>query len=97
MPVQLHWSPEEARAYLPKVKGCVLNIDVKRFTRWSLYYPRPTLPRFVTKSWGVASHLTVQEALVFCLTTAWSWHEAETGERCPFTWPSMVLEPDQAA
>lgn len=78
MPSQTHWSIEEARQYMPTIPKAALSVDLKRFSRWSAFYPREAVPRFVTKSWGPQTGMDVRQALVHVLSTVWAWHQAET-------------------
>lgn len=88
MPTQGHWTLDEAREYMPRVAGARLTQDLKRFSRWCAHYPRDEVPRNVTKSWGSQSGMTPQQALVFVLSTVWSWHTESTIEPCPHSWPA---------
>lgn len=76
-------SLEQARTFLPKVVGCTLSKDIKRFSRWSCKYPRSCPPCNVTKSWGPMSGESVSSALSVVLKQVWAWHTSETGEACP--------------
>lgn len=85
MPVQEHWTIVEARRFMPSVPKATISIDSRRFHRWSAFHPREAQPRFSTKSWGPNTGISVH-----VLSTVWAWHEAETGESCPYQWPTTV-------
>jgi len=82
MPKAATWTLTEARKYLPKVRGCTLAKDVKRFSRWTGMYPRKTPPFYCTKSWGDETKLSQHTALIIVLKQMWIWHEDATGEPC---------------
>jgi hypothetical protein len=84
MPDSPSMSIQEARTFLPRVKGAKLSKDVKRFSRWMAEYPRTSPPYMVTKCWGSVTGLSHHQALVFVLERIWSWHTEETGEACPW-------------
>ena len=79
----------EARKMIPNVPRCKLDLDQKRFHRWSLYYPRRTSPKFKTQAYGEATGLNETEALIECLKQGWAWHLEATGEKFPYDF-SMV-------
>ena len=74
----------DAKQFLPRVPGCVLSKDIKRFSRWSCKYPRPSPPCNFSKSWGPMTGETVCSAMRVVLQRIWLWHTTETGEACPF-------------
>lgn len=80
------FSLEEAQALLPRVPGCGLTKDVKRFSRWSAKYPRPVPPCNFCKSWGPMTGETVRSSLRVVMRQIWTWHHHETGEACPISW-----------
>lgn len=78
-------SLEVARNFLPRVPGCVLSKDIKRFSRWCAKYPRDAPPCSVSKSWGPMTGETVASSLTVVVKQIWSWHTAATQEECPYT------------
>lgn len=75
----------EARAFLPQgVAGVTLTKDVKRFSRWSVHYPRPSPPTNCSKSWGPNTGHSVSSALRWVLVQCWQWHKESTNEDCPY-------------
>ena len=69
-----------ARSYLPTVAGIALTKDVKRFSRWSLYFPKDSPPYYCTKAWGARTGLSVRAALRVVLKQAWEWYHEQTGK-----------------
>ena len=85
LPVQDDWVMAHARVFLPQIKGCSLNRDVKRFSRWTgTYSGKPSPPFSVSKSWGPTTGYTVHTSLVFVLKQLWLWHGDVSQEQCPF-------------
>ena len=74
------YSIEEARAYLPYAKGCVIAIHIDG--RWiAKYKNKPKEPR--SHSVPFSSNAESFVALVTCLKWAWEVHTLLTGDACP--------------
>lgn len=77
------WNSSDAKAFIPKAKGCVLPWCTKRFSRCAGHYTGKSDPPYsVSKSWGPHTGHSVHSALVFVLKQLWCWHEEMTKERC---------------
>jgi len=72
-----------AKKYLPKVKGVVLQ-PYPSERRYQIYYPTLAPPRSKVERWTADQGVTEAMALKVCLAWAWAHHSAQTGEQCPF-------------
>jgi len=71
----------QAREYLPP--GCSISKDIEREHRWRLR--SKLVGREITKSFGSASTLGVNGALVFLLAIAWRAETRNSGTERPFS------------
>jgi hypothetical protein len=83
-------TPDWAKSLTPQVAGCTLCEDSARHHRWACTYPKAP-PCHVTKAWTNTGYTRVG-ALIHVLQTVWGWHEAATGESCPFQLEAAVLD-----
>jgi hypothetical protein len=72
-----------AKKYLPKVKGVVLQ-PYPNERRYQICYPTLAPPRSKVERWSADQGVTEAMALKVCLAWAWAHHSAQTGEQCPF-------------
>ena len=77
-------SLEVAKAFAPKVPGCVLSMEVEWQSRWRLEYPVEH-PPFSRPAVFIAGDVAEQrEALMIVLRWGWNHHTRITGEPCPY-------------
>ena len=80
----LHFA-ELARKYLPEnVAECSLSNETDWHTRFKCTYPTWLPPHQISASYEDADPTTKRAAMVHCVSWAWSHHEVQTGELCPW-------------
>jgi hypothetical protein len=77
---------EMSRKYLPLQSegGCNLTNEVDWHTRFKIEYPTWTPPHGTSASYDEKIQGSKRQAMIFCVTWAWSHHERQTGEVCPY-------------
>ena len=87
--VQLkRYSSEEARAFIPQAKGCMLGINSDKAWQIKYLYKLGPPPKSHTVTWNDA--IPCHEALAACLKWAWECHKEKTSEECPWDLDSLA-------
>jgi hypothetical protein len=75
---------ESARRLLPEIGGCTINIETEWHLRFKVAYPTWEPPYGTSMCYQEDDKLGKKTAMLFCLTWAWTHHERQTGEICPY-------------
>jgi hypothetical protein len=77
-------SIEWARELVPLIRGCKLEIDEVKHSRWKVEYPIVDAAghRIHSKVWNAET--SALQALQDCLEWVWALHFLKTGQKCPF-------------
>ena len=84
--VRGYHTPQAAKDLLPRIKGCTIACDNVRFHRWQVsYLQKAAAPYSFSRAWRKDGGPPREaECLAACLRTVWCWHQAHTGEACPW-------------
>ena len=83
IPGVMSCTPGWAKGYIPKVPGCSISLDGRRYNRWSVQYKGKLDPPFHhTKAYGNEATVSRRAALIQCLKWVWAVHADMTGQPC---------------
>lgn len=84
LPVPADYTAAAFQHYMPDVPGARLHLEKNWHTRWRASYPSSTPPMGCSRNFNLGDPPSIRSALVECVRWAWSRHEADGGEACPW-------------